>query len=129
MAESVDIVKYDFEMLSTGDYSKTWSLTDKATGASLLADDSVLVFALQKQASEIVDLTLQVRADTAQSGIILDADIETNGEFLVTIRRSDAATLLGSLDWVAVNYNFFTEDPDGMHIHYAYGTITIRRGI
>lgn len=134
MTDSVDILRADFEMRSNGDYRRTWSLTDKDTGASLLSAASDLRMQLKIHGAGPSDpavIDLGIESDTDVTGICLDADVGTNGEFQVTILAASATDALGVANKITLDYDLVELEPGSppTRIVYATGYWTIHKGV
>lgn len=131
MAESVDPLAMDLELPVNGDYSKSWALVDKTTGASLLAADSILHMdikaTLDQSATPLISLTNVV--DPTVSGFILAGDVATSGAFQVTVRRAELTAQLPTGKKITLYYDFGVKYPDGFFIIYVTGKFVIDMGV
>lgn len=132
MTETVEPVNKNFDLLANTTYGKTWTLKDKSSGDSLLVDASNLRMHLKPPGSApgvSPSLALENEADSSVSGFVLDADVETNAKFFVTILAADMQALLVDDPAITFDYDFGVIDLDGVFTVYMRGQMTFRRGV
>lgn len=132
MAESVEVLTMNIEVPSNGDYSKTWALTDKATGAALIDDTCLLYLDIKATQDESAAalLSLTTGIDSTVTGIVLAGDVNTSGAFQVTVRRADLEPLIDSgTKKVTLHYDFGVKFPDDFFIVYVKGKFVIDMGV
>lgn len=132
MAESVEPLEMDLEIPANGDYSKTWALTDKATGDSLLAGTESLKMQVREAQNETstIKIDLENQSDDTVSGFVFAVDVSTTGQFQVTIRRDDLAGLIpAGAKKVTLFYDFGVLYSDDFFIVYTKGKVILDIGV
>lgn len=132
MATSVAILPMDLSIPDNGDYSQAWALLDKTTGNSIL-DSTVqlkmdIKATLDDDAVPIISLVNQLSPTV--TGFVLDPAIATNGQFQVTIRRSDLEPQIDApATKVTLYYDMGVLYTDGFFIIYTAGKLVINMGV
>ena len=116
---------FELALMRGSDYSRIWSLTDLASGASLVNVGDAIELVIKAAAGVSTSyLTLVGAADTTTSGIS-GVDPAT-GEFAVTVRGSDlSADIPGSVQDVVKCSWKLQVTSGGLTTVYAYGLSTI----
>ncbi len=133
--KSVEVLEYDFEIPNNGDYLKTWALTDKTSGVSIVDDVNVtmrldLKDSLDITATPVLTLVNAALVAPRVTGIVYSAAILTTGEFDVCIRRSELESrIVAPAKKRIFYYDLVLTWPDTITIKYAQGKITLNMGV